>query len=108
MCIRDRVWNQREPCPGCGSRWHRDCRKWGNKGGGGGKQHFFCQGSFFSQQCFLCDRWESIEPTSEKEKRTLLANATRERFGIVVDTAAPDSIVGAPFAQSYTLSLIHI
>ncbi len=37
-------WAKRTPCPGCGSRWHRDCRGKSKGKGNGGKTAAFVEG----------------------------------------------------------------
>ena len=47
--ISKQEWEKRFPCPGCGSRWHRDCRQ-GSGGKGGKRQGHSARtmlGSFF-------------------------------------------------------------
>ena len=111
----------REPCPGCGSRWHRDCRQHGKgkgKGAGSWSGHVFAMTSFVNAavgNSFMLhgdtqamdsltatvQRWEALEPFEYGPRKARCLAAERERFAMVIDTAAPESLVGAPFCESY-------
>ncbi|MEO2164399.1 MAG: hypothetical protein ABGY29_17965, partial [bacterium] len=61
------VWNKRTPCPGCGSRWHLDCRNRGKGGKGKGKGS---GGSQRSSAVFHVETWSMLEPDDYGERKT--------------------------------------
>eukprot|EP00969_Alexandrium_andersonii_P304699 13468828-Alexandrium_andersonii.AAC.1 len=65
------AWMKRTPCPGCGSRWHRDCR---NRGGGGkGKG-----GPSSDSRAVFSNLWKDLELVDYSERKTAVVQATRE------------------------------
>jgi len=84
-------WNKRVPCPKCGSRWHRDCSQWKDKPKAQSK------GSKFA---FL-STWCGLEPDEYQDRKRLAFEATRERFGIVVDTGSEDSLLGEDWGEIF-------
>ena len=108
-------WEKRTPCPGCGSRWHRDCTKprepRSGKGGSGRKAHLGL-GSFLTILAAAmttatapASAWtfEGLEPFEDRESRHsfLSNNDGRSRYALVVDTGAEENATGALWADSF-------
>ncbi len=71
-------WLKRTPCPGCGSRWHRDCR--GRTPNPAPKNTLWV--------------WMTRNPPDEPER-------PRVRYGLVVDTGAVSNVSGSTWMSSF-------
>eukprot|EP00969_Alexandrium_andersonii_P098609 4351946-Alexandrium_andersonii.AAC.1 len=71
-------WERRTPCPSCGSRWHRDCRR---RDAAVKKAHFIR-----TLSTFYAERWLGLEmPDDENTGLCLQTDDARDgnRYGIV-------------------------
>eukprot|EP00969_Alexandrium_andersonii_P348002 15387563-Alexandrium_andersonii.AAC.1 len=62
------AWVKRTPCPGCGSRWHRDCRNRGGKGK---------PSSSSDSRAVFFNFWKDLESHDYAERKTAVMQATR-------------------------------
>ena len=120
--ISKQEWEKRFPCPGCGSRWHRDCQGKGSGGKGGKRQGHTARtmlGSFLllaatAQSVLVPDTsadlfsFCGLEPFEGREARfeALYSGNGKIRYGLIVDTGAEDNACGSKWIDAYIRDVI--
>jgi hypothetical protein len=108
-------WLARSPCPGCGSRWHRNCsdRAGKSKGKGKGKGktvHFASPGSTNQLATLWPVQWAHKPIACFPAAPLLPANVTvtkATRFGLVVDTGAVTNVVGSAWVDRFSTEFLQ-